>query len=329
MTHSIEGLVAVTANAIESCLETEPGEAVLIVFDAGSRDVARVIGEAAKRVGLEPVYGFLREEDRPLPRLPSYIGELFSTPRLAYSFYVAGVRPGELGFRSELIDRAISTGMGHVHMPRANLRVLSRLEGCRETARIIERLATYLRRAEKVTITSRKGTSVEAVVGEYKWKANTGIIERGEWDNWPPGEVFTTPSSVEGVLVVDGVLGDYLSTKYGLLRDPVVVEIEDSIITSISGGGAARELEALLDSHGECGRRIGELGVGGNPYIDKPIGIMLHDEKMPGAHLAAGDPLGSATGAKWKCSVHVDMLPLKTSVRAGSVTLIEDGVLRV
>ena len=38
------------------------------------------------------------------------------------------------------------------------------------------------------------------------------------------------------------------------------------------------------------------------------IGVLLQDEKIPGVHLAFGDPYGSQTHADWKSRTHVDVL---------------------
>ena len=38
------------------------------------------------------------------------------------------------------------------------------------------------------------------------------------------------------------------------------------------------------------------------------IGVLLQDEKIPGVHLAFGDPYGSQTGAPWKSRTHIDVL---------------------
>ena len=38
------------------------------------------------------------------------------------------------------------------------------------------------------------------------------------------------------------------------------------------------------------------------------IGVLLQDEKVPGVHLAFGDPYGSQTGADWKSRTHIDVL---------------------
>ena len=38
------------------------------------------------------------------------------------------------------------------------------------------------------------------------------------------------------------------------------------------------------------------------------IGVLLQDEKVPGVHLAFGDPYGSQTHADWSSKTHVDVL---------------------
>jgi hypothetical protein len=47
--------------------------------------------------------------------------------------------------------------------------------------------------------------------------------------------VFTSPARVDGVFVVDGVLGDWLANKYGRMAEhPLRIEIEDSRIVRLS-----------------------------------------------------------------------------------------------
>ena len=59
------------------------------------------------------------------------------------------------------------------------------------------------------------------------------------------------------------------------------------------------------DAHSD---RVGELAFGTNLGLREMIGILLQDEKVPGVHLAFGDPYGSQTGADWKSRTHVDVL---------------------
>ena len=51
---------------------------------------------------------------------------------------------------------------------------------------------------------------------EYKWLKTSGIISREKWGNLPGGECFTAPGEVNGVFVVDGVVGDFLCARYGI-----------------------------------------------------------------------------------------------------------------
>ena len=51
----------------------------------------------------------------------------------------------------------------------------------------------------------------------YKWFKTSGIISPEKWGNLPGGECFTSPGEVNGIFVVDGVVGDWLCARYGLL----------------------------------------------------------------------------------------------------------------
>ena len=59
------------------------------------------------------------------------------------------------------------------------------------------------------------------------------------------------------------------------------------------------------DEHSD---RVGELAFGTNLALSQMIGVLLQDEKIPGVHLAFGDPYGSQTGADWISRTHVDVL---------------------
>ena len=122
--------------------------------------------------------------------------------------------------------------------------------------------------------------------------------------------MFTTPLSVDGTFVCDGTAGDYFNAKYGILEQtPLVLEIRGGRLVS------ARCVRAVLESDfwrychtDENSDRVGELAFGTNLGVREMIGILLQDEKVPGVHLAFGDPYGSQTNANWKSCTHVDVL---------------------
>jgi aminopeptidase len=137
--------------------------------------------------------------------------------------------------------------------------------------------------------------------------------------------VFTCPATVDGVVVAE-VLGDYFSPRYGVLAEPVRFEI--------AGGHAARvscrrveietELIAYLDSS-ENGRRVGEFAIGTNTGLTVLSGLLLQDEKLPGLHIAFGNPYNDMTGADWTARTHIDVIPTRCSIEVDGVPLMRDG----
>ena len=55
------------------------------------------------------------------------------------------------------------------------------------------------------------------------------------------------------------------------------------------------------------------------------IGILLQDEKVPGVHLAFGDPYGNQTHADWKSRTHVDVLTRQCDVWIDEEQVIAQG----
>ena len=69
-----------------------------------------------------------------------------------------------------------------------------------------------------VRATTAAGTDILAELNpELQWFKTSGIISPEKWGNLPGGECFTAPGEVNGVFVVDGVVGDFLCAA---LRHP-------------------------------------------------------------------------------------------------------------
>ena len=75
----------------------------------------------------------------------------------------------------------------------------------------------------------------------------------------------------------------------------------------------------------ENGNRVGEFAIGTNIGVDALTGNLLLDEKIPGIHVAMGEPSGSETGADWTSEVHVDMVPTDCTVLLDGQLLLKDG----
>jgi aminopeptidase len=53
---------------------------------------------------------------------------------------------------------------------------------------------------------------------------------------------------------------------------------------------------------------VGEFAIGTNIGVRDVIGNILQDEKIPGVHIAFGNPYGAHTGADWYSATHIDVV---------------------
>ena len=93
----------------------------------------------------------------------------------------------------------------------------------------------------------------------------------------------------------------------------VELEFREGLVVSARADVGEEYLLATLDT--DLGaRRLGELGVGTNVGIDRPVGAILFDEKIGGTvHLALGSSYPE-TGGTNESAVHWDLI---VDLRAG------------
>ncbi len=60
--------------------------------------------------------------------------------------------------------------------------------------------------------------------------------------------------------------------------------------------------------------RVGEFAIGTNIGVHDVIGNILQDEKIPGIHIAFGNPYGAHTGADWYSGTHIDVVGRKFDI---------------
>ena len=202
-------------------------------------------------------------------------------------------------------------------------------QGMRADYRLVDelsqRVCERMRHARRLHVETPSGTSFSASFDpSLHWVKTSGLINCRYWSNLPAGEVFTTPASVDGVFVCDGTAGDYFGPKYGDLRaTPLTLDIAGGRLRAAHCARKDLEQEFWEYCHtDEQSDRVGELAFGTNIALDDMIGVLLQDEKVPGVHIAFGDPYGSQTGAPWKSRTHIDVL-----TRACDVWIDEEQVI--
>ena len=299
-------------NAVEVCLGIRPDERVALIADEASGEVAASLAAALDTVGA-PWDGVLIEQvaDRPLGGAPAAV--LDALERADAGILCIQPRQGELGARMEIVSLVERRGMRYAHMVGVTSQIMR--QGMRADYKLVDelsqRLCERMRSARHLRVASPGGTALTATFDPgLTWVKTSGLINRRYWSNLPAGEVFTTPASVDGVFVCDGTAGDYFGPKYGdLSATPLRLAIAGGRLQGASCARSDLEREFWTYCHTDAhSDRVGELAFGTNIALDEMIGVLLQDEKIPGVHLAFGDPYGSQTGAPWKSRTHIDVL---------------------
>ncbi|TMB87603.1 MAG: hypothetical protein E6J44_04895 [Chloroflexi bacterium] len=268
--------------------------------------------------------------ERPLTTFSDELRNDLIQARPTVTYYIATAQPGEIAFRIPLLPfLAQELKVRHGHMIGIDEALMA--EGmCAdydEVYSLTNQVYDLIRNAQKIHVTSAKGSDVTATFHkDWKWIPCHGRYhEQGKWGNLPEGEVFTAPATVDGVLVCD-VLGDYFSEKYGVLEQPVVINIKQGYVSEVTSQNeaVAKELRDYLFSVPN-GNRAGEFAIGTLTSLKKLVGNLLQDEKMPGLHVAFGNPYPQFTGADWDARIHVDVIPTCCTIEVDECVIMRNG----
>jgi aminopeptidase len=173
-------------------------------------------------------------------------------------------------------------------------------------ARLIDRLS----RARRLRIEAA-GTDLTLSVEGRAWVNSDGKR------NMPSGEVFTGPveDSAEG-----RIRFTIPSSPRGVEVAGIELEFSAGRVVGAHAERGQEYLVATLDTDPGA-RFLGEIGIGTNRGIDRPVGAILFDEKIGGTvHLAVGSSYPE-TGGTNESAVHWDMI---CDLRAGG-RLTADG----
>ncbi len=322
-------LVPGARNAVRVCLNIQPAERVTLIADRACEDIAASLAHEIEQVGA-PYKVFVLEDvaPRPLTELPAVIAA--EMERSHVSIFAAQVQPNELRSRMQMTDIVNRRRMRHAHMVNINRQIM--LEGMRADFQKVDRLSAkvmaMVAKASRVRARSAAGTDLVADLNPgYRWLKTSGLISPDKWGNLPGGEIFTSPGNVNGTFVVDGVVGDYLCARFGLLSaTPLTLEIENNRLVKAHSANAELQDAFWRYTHtDENSDRVGEFAIGTNIELRTLIGNILQDEKFPGIHIAFGDPYGAHTGAPWSSSTHIDVVGTRADIWVDDELIMRDG----
>jgi aminopeptidase len=320
-------------NAVRVCLNIQPHERVTVVTDRACEAIAASLVHEIEDVGA-PYQAFVLENEapRPLTALPASVAADMEESQV--SIFAVQVQPDELKSRMELTSIVNRRRMRHAHMVNITPQIMR--EGMRadylKVDRLSQKVIEMVRVAREVRATTPAGSDFTTTLNpEYRWLKTSGLISPDKWGNLPGGEIFTTPGEVNGTVVVDGVVGDFLCARFGMLTDtPLTLEIEKNRL--VSAVSANKDLEDAFWQYthtDENSDRVGEFAIGTNIELSRLIGNILQDEKFPGIHIAFGNPYGAHTGAQWHSSTHIDVVGTEFDIWVDDTPLMKRGTFLV
>ncbi|TKJ30096.1 MAG: aminopeptidase [Chloroflexi bacterium B3_Chlor] len=323
--------------AVTNCARVQPRETTVIITDYATEHIAAALKDVAETISPGNVTTLILEHygDRPDDgsnplSLPDEIVEALQHADV--SFFAATAKKGEVGSLRLPMTKLISDSkrLRHAHMPGITDELM-RMGMCadyKEVQKISARVGDIVKEATHITVTSPAGTEFTAEFSpSLRWVVCDGVPRPGKYTNLPDGEVLTCPHNIsKGVIVVDGILGDYFGEKFGLLEDnPVTLDVQDGRVVKVSCADdqLLRELEQYTrqDEHAD---RFGEFAIGTNTGVDRLVGNMLQDEKLPGVHVAVGHP-PQMTGATWESKVHLDGVLKNVTIDVEGYVIMRDG----
>ncbi|WP_297199794.1 aminopeptidase [Thermanaeromonas sp.] len=293
----MEELMRVVHLALNTCLAVKPGEEVLVVTDEPLEEIGKSFYRAARELGAEAL----------LLSLPPLVKRGEPPQGVAQAMQAAQVvvMPTSKSLSHTRARRqACQAGARIVSLPGATVEMLVRAldvdyEKMATECRYYAQLLTEGRRA---TLYTPAGTELTFSLEGRQGYVDSGLYTvSGSFGNLPAGEACIAPveGTAEGILVIDGSL-----SGWGLLEEPLRLEVRRGEVVAVAGGRAAIWLEEQLNSYGRTARNIAELGIGLNPRAQL-TGKVLEDEKVRGTvHIALGDNL--SMGGKVEAPCHLD-----------------------
>ena len=320
-------------NAIRVCLNVQPHERVTLIADRACAEIAASLAHEIDAVGA-PYRAFVLEDEAPRPLVDFPAAVAAEMERSQVSIFAVQVQPDELQSRMQMTSIVNRRRMRHAHMVNITPQIMC--EGMRADYQKVDRLSQkvveMVRTAHQVRATTPAGSDFTTTLNrDYKWLKTSGLISPDKWGNLPGGEIFTTPGEVNGTVVVDGVVGDFLCARFGMLTEtPLTLEVKANRLVAASS--ANKELEDAFWRYthtDENSDRVGEFAIGTNIELTHLIGNILQDEKFPGIHIAFGNPYGAHTGADWHSATHIDVVGTEFDIWVDDTQLMRGGTFLV
>ena len=314
-------LINAAHSALKEYMCVTPNETILIISDEQTREIGLALHEAGKELCEESFYVEMKKRALNGQEPPEPITEMMQKVNVVICPTTRSLT--HTNARRMATDAGVRVGT----MPGITVPIMSRCFAANSN-QIIEtnnQLLQILNNAKEIKLTSALGTDATFSAIGRKIISSTGVIKDvGAWGNIPSGEVYFAPveNNSYGKLVCDGSVAGI-----GILEEPITIDIEAGMITKISGGKQAEELDNMLSKVGGNAKAVAEFGVGTNPKAELS-GFILEDEKVLGTvHIAFGNNI-SMEGTI-NVPIHIDCIIKSPSFTVDGKQVMEKGKLLI
>lgn len=191
----------------------------------------------------------------------------------------------------------------------------------------VRRVAAVWDAGERVHVTTAAGTDLTLDIRGRLGSphAKTGIVRAGDFHPVPDIESPVSPVTAEGRIVCDASI-PYLGI--GVPDQPVILEVRNGNVVSITGGRAAEKVKASWEAMNDPGvYNIAELGIGMNPCC-RLLGLMLEDEGVANTcHIGVGTSITLGGTVKAKC--HYDFIMHSPTITVDGTCIMREGDLLI
>jgi hypothetical protein len=326
MDENLELMVEGAKNALDTILNMQPKEPILVITDESSLPIAKAFSTGGTELEGEVKMYQLPEDQRPLQELPEDLPVYLEHCRDGgIIINLIQANSAETPFRIKLIKSELKTKARVGHAPGITINMMIEGPMSADYVKIAEKvsyLMEHFNSAKRVRITAPGGTDIELEIEDRKFETDVKI-KQGEMGNLPAGEIWCAPveDKANGVIVCDGSIGDI-----GNVISPLKIEVRDGKIVALESENKdlVDEVKELI-SVDEMAAVVGELGIGLNPRA-RLTGNLLEDEKAgKTAHIAFGNNETLPNG-KNNSGTHRDFLfynpTFKVEYKDGSSKLV-------
>ncbi len=305
---------------VQTCVNVQPGEEVLIVTDPLKFSIAEVIAEAAEALGAHAILSVMESRLIDSEEPPATIAAAMK----ASQAFICVV--GKSITHTQAVKEALTYGARGVVLTQfeENMMIHGGIECDFRKAKIeCKAVANAMAGASELLLSTKQGTNLRYSAKGRRGNSLYCMVEKGEFSTVPTVEANVSPveGSANGIIVADASI-PYLGI--GVLDEPVVCTVENGFITKITGGKQADILRADLESKQDPNVfNIAENGIGLNPNCHF-MGFMLEDEGVYGsAHIGIGTSI--TLGGKIKAACHYDLIMKDATLVADGKYILKEG----